>query len=169
RLQLARLVLRGCTLLLLDEPLNALDPVWVARLRGILAEWRAADPERVLLVVSHNLEEVERAVERVAVLAGGRIRADWELRGGDGAGWRLELAGPAEAARAGVAELFPGAESEGAGLAWTVRAPDEAELSRRLGALLGRGVRLRSLVPGAPRLEERLRRVLSDGDAEAPR
>lgn len=80
RLALAQALLGDRRLLLLDEPLNGLDPVWVARLRGILAEWRAADPERILLVISHNLHEVERATDRVAVLAGGRVRAEGETR-----------------------------------------------------------------------------------------
>lgn len=75
KVALAQALLGPRKLLVLDEPLNGLDPVWVARLRGILAEWRAADPERVLLVVSHNLAEMERTVDRVAVLVDGRVGA----------------------------------------------------------------------------------------------
>jgi ABC-2 type transport system ATP-binding protein len=80
KLALAQALLGPRRLLLLDEPLNGLDPVWVARLREILAAWRAEAPERTLVLVSHNLPEVERAADRVAVLAGGRIRAEAELR-----------------------------------------------------------------------------------------
>jgi ABC-type multidrug transport system ATPase subunit len=76
RLALAQAFLGDRKILLLDEPLNGLDPVWVARMRELLAEWRAADPERVLLVVSHNLPELERAVDRAAVLVDGRIVAE---------------------------------------------------------------------------------------------
>ncbi|HEX7238657.1 MAG TPA: ABC transporter ATP-binding protein [Longimicrobiaceae bacterium] len=167
KVALAQALLGERRLLLLDEPLNGLDPVWVARLRTVLAEWRAADPSRVLLLVSHNLDEVERAVDRVAVLAGGRIRETLELRAaGEAPAWRLELAGGDSGA---VAEAFPGAEPAGEDRrAWTVRARDEAELSRRLGALLARGARVRSLAPGGARLEDRLRRVLAAGaDGEA--
>lgn len=161
KLSLAQALLAPRRLLLLDEPLNALDPVWVARLRGVLAEWRAADPERVMLVVSHNLDELERAVDRVAVIAEGRVRAVLELRGAEREGtYRVALADPAGAVRAEVAEIFPGAEPAGAD-EWVVRAPDPAELSRRLGALLERGMQLRSLAPGGLRLEERVARVLA--------
>jgi ABC-type multidrug transport system ATPase subunit len=163
KLAIAQALVGPRRLLLLDEPLNGLDPLWVARLREVLDEWRAEDPERVLLVVSHNLPEVERAVDRVAVLAGGRIRAELELRAPRrGAAWRLELADGAAFAAA-VAEAFPGAERAGEG--WTVGAADEAELSRRLAALLGRGARLRSVAPAGAGLEERLRRVLAEEDA----
>lgn len=80
KLALAQALLGERRLLVLDEPLNGLDPVWVARLREILAEWRAADPERVLLVVSHNLAELERGVDRAAVLVDGRVRAVLDVR-----------------------------------------------------------------------------------------
>jgi ABC-type multidrug transport system ATPase subunit len=163
KLAIAQALVGPRRVLLLDEPLNGLDPVWVARLRGVLAEWRAEDPERVLMVVSHNLPEVERAVDRVAVLAGGRIRAELDLRPpGRADEWRLELAGDAPAAR--VAEAFPGAVR--AGEAWTVRAADEGEMSRRLAALLGGGVRVRSVAPAGAGLEERLHRVLAEEDAK---
>ncbi len=79
KLALAQAFLADRKLLVLDEPLNGLDPVWVARMRGILADWRAADPERVLLVVSHNLAELERTVDRAAVLVEGKVRTVLEL------------------------------------------------------------------------------------------
>jgi len=80
KLAIAQALLGDRALLILDEPLNGLDPVWVARMRGILAAWRAEDPARVLLVVSHNLAELERTVDRVAVLVGGRVHAVLDVR-----------------------------------------------------------------------------------------
>jgi ABC-type multidrug transport system ATPase subunit len=84
KLAIAQALLGDRKLLVLDEPLNGLDPVWVARLREILQAWRAEDPERVLLVVSHNLAELERAVEHAAVLVDGKIRAVLEVGGAAG-------------------------------------------------------------------------------------
>ncbi len=160
KLALAQALLGTRRVLLLDEPLNGLDPVWVARLREILAGWRAEDPERTLVVVSHNLPEVERAADRVAVLAGGRVRAELDLRTPErGGSWRLEVA-DADAAAPAVAEAFPGA-TRGEGGTWAVRVDDEREMNRRLGMLLARGVSIRSLAPAG--LEERLRRVLAEG------
>lgn len=80
RLAIAQLLLADRKLLVLDEPTDGLDPVWVARLREIVAEWRAADPERSVVLASHNLPEVERLTERVLVLHAGRVRE--ELRTG---------------------------------------------------------------------------------------
>jgi ABC-2 type transport system ATP-binding protein len=75
RLAIAQMLLSPRRLMVLDEPTDGLDPVWVAELRKIVAEWRAADAERVLVIASHNLPEVERLADRVVVLHDGRVRA----------------------------------------------------------------------------------------------
>ena len=82
RLAIAQALLHDRELLVLDEPTDALDPVWIAELRAILQRWRAADPRRTLLIASHNLPQVERVASRVVVLHEGRVRADLAL--GDG-------------------------------------------------------------------------------------
>lgn len=106
RLALAQAFVAERRLMVLDEATDGLDPAWAARLRGMVAEWRAADPERVLLFASHDLEEVERLTERAVVLADGRVRAELDLRPtGEPPRWVLEL-GAEEAKRA--AGLFPG-------------------------------------------------------------
>jgi ABC-2 type transport system ATP-binding protein len=79
RLAIAQALLHDRELLVLDEPTDALDPVWIAELRTILDGWRAADPLRTLLIASHNLPQVERIARRVIVLHDGRLRADLAL------------------------------------------------------------------------------------------
>jgi ABC-type multidrug transport system ATPase subunit len=78
RLAIAQLLLARRKLTVLDEPTDGLDPVWIAQLREIVAEWRAADPERTLLLASHNLPEVERLTERVVILHAGRVFEETE-------------------------------------------------------------------------------------------
>ena len=55
---------------LLDEPLNGLDPVEADRLRRFIASHRG---RRTVVVSSHNLEDVERLCTHVAVVGKGRL------------------------------------------------------------------------------------------------
>jgi ABC-2 type transport system ATP-binding protein len=80
RVAIAQTLLAERKLMVLDEPTDGLDPVWIAELRKIVADWRAADPDRVLIVASHNLPEMERLTERVLVLHEGRVREEIDLR-----------------------------------------------------------------------------------------
>lgn len=77
RLAIAQAIMADRDLMVLDEPTDGLDPLWIAELREIVGEWRAADPARTLVVASHNLPEVERIAERVIVLHDGVIREDF--------------------------------------------------------------------------------------------
>jgi len=158
RLALAQALLGDRSILILDEPTDGVDPEWRARIRDLLAQWRAADPDRLLLFASHDLDEVERVADRVVVLLDGRIREVLELRAPDASlpPYRLELHAPDDVARAAVAEAFPGADPDGDG--WTVRADDAADLSARLASLLARGATVRALVPRPQTLEQRFRR-----------
>ena len=160
RLALAQALLGPRRVMVLDEPTTGLDPEWVARLRGIVADWRAADPGRVVLMASHDLGEVERVADRVVVLEGGRVRETIDLRAPAAAfpAYRLEVE-PAPGAADAVRAAFPGAvPEEGAPLAFRVEAPDVAALNRALAALIERGTAVRALVPERPTLEERYRR-----------
>jgi ABC-type multidrug transport system ATPase subunit len=57
-------------IVLLDEPLNGLDPVEADRLRRFIASQRG---RRTVVVSSHNLEDVERLCTHVAVVGRGRL------------------------------------------------------------------------------------------------
>jgi ABC-2 type transport system ATP-binding protein len=81
RLAIAQAIVCDRRILVLDEPTDGLDPVWIAELRGILAEWRAAEPERILVIASHDLALVERVSTRVVVLHDGRVLAELDPAG----------------------------------------------------------------------------------------
>jgi ABC-2 type transport system ATP-binding protein len=85
RLAIAQTLVGERRLMVLDEPTDGLDPLWIAELRRIVAEWRAADPRRVLIMASHNLAEVERTTDRALVLHAGRVREELDPAG-EGAG-----------------------------------------------------------------------------------
>jgi heme ABC exporter ATP-binding subunit CcmA len=71
RLALARALLHGPELLLLDEPFSGLDPAGSARLRALLAELRQSGHSIVLS--THDIERVAPIATRVAILHRGRI------------------------------------------------------------------------------------------------
>jgi ABC-2 type transport system ATP-binding protein len=61
-------------LLILDEPTDGLDPLVQRAFQGLLQELR--DRGRTVFMSSHDLAEVERTCERVAVVRGGRLIAE---------------------------------------------------------------------------------------------
>lgn len=73
RVALGRALLSGPELLLMDEPLAALDEPLRDRIltyiERVVGEWRLP-----VLYVSHNPAEVRRLADRVIVLAAGRVR-----------------------------------------------------------------------------------------------
>jgi ABC-2 type transport system ATP-binding protein len=84
RLDLATALLGDPAVLVLDEPANGLDPEGVRWLRDLLrARARAGG---TVLLSSHVLTEVQQLVDRVVVIAGGRLRGEGtleELAGGE--------------------------------------------------------------------------------------
>ncbi len=74
RAAIARALLHGPRVLLLDEPFTALDAAAAERLRATLAERREAGLG--VLVVTHHLGEVWDVATRVAVMVGGRWAAE---------------------------------------------------------------------------------------------
>ena len=81
RLALERALLHDPRLLLLDEPFTGLDDASVAALVARLQELRAA--ERIVVVVTHDLDVAERLLDTVAVLKDGRLAAFDEAHGPD--------------------------------------------------------------------------------------
>jgi ABC-type multidrug transport system ATPase subunit len=170
RVAIAQALLGPRRVMILDEPTSGLDPEWVMRLREVVAAWRREDPLRVLLVASHNLDEVERVADRVLVLEQGRVREVIDLRGrAEGAAaYRVEVE-PSEGAPAAVRTAFPDAvPEEGPPFAFRVQAPDLAELNRRVAGLMAGGVLLRSLAPERVSLEDRYRAARAGGGQVRP-
>jgi ABC-2 type transport system ATP-binding protein len=104
---------------MLDEPTNDVDPV---RRRLLWGQIRAlADAGSAVLLVTHNVVEAERGVERLAVLHGGRIVAQGtpaQLRERYGDRLRLELVASDEPAASLLADeltaaLVPALSADG--------------------------------------------------------
>ncbi len=71
RLGLSFALLGDPKVLVLDEPINGLDPEGIRWIRGLLQ--RLAEEGRTVLVSSHLLSEVQQSVDRVVIIARGRI------------------------------------------------------------------------------------------------
>ena len=72
RLELARALVSGPSVLFLDEPTVGLDPRIRAELLDVLAGLRG---ETTILLTTHYLDEAERLCDRVAIMHAGRIVA----------------------------------------------------------------------------------------------
>ena len=73
RVGVARALAAGQSLLLMDEPFGALDPIARRAMQREFRSWRARWDAAVLLV-THDLREAFLLADRVAVMSGGRIR-----------------------------------------------------------------------------------------------
>lgn len=71
RLALARVLLHEPKVLFLDEPTSGLDPQVAAEVRTLITRLRTG--ERTIFINSHNLEEVQKICDRVAIINTGKI------------------------------------------------------------------------------------------------
>lgn len=163
RLGLAQAIVRDQALVIFDEPTNGLDPVWVHRFRALVREMRA--PDRTILIASHDLVELERVADRVAIIDRGRLARVVEVgarpgAAGSGGGvgrWRIELADGGEQASA----VFPGAEMLAGGVV-EVDVPGVDALNAGLAELIARGARITALAPVHPSLERQFHEAVRE-------
>jgi ABC-2 type transport system ATP-binding protein len=83
RLGIARCLLNDPRLLILDEPMNGLDPAGMLEFRGLIRDF--VTEGRAVLISSHLLDEIEKTCDMVAIIDRGKlIRQGYlsELRGG---------------------------------------------------------------------------------------
>jgi len=164
RTGLAAALVHNPRVLLLDEPTSGLDPAQVVETRRLI---RDLSSQRTVVVVSHQLPEVEKTCDRVIVLARGRVQADGSpaslvsgSTGGRGA-CVVELKASAERSRevlggvAGVTE----ATTQPLDATWTrarvAASAADVDLREAIAqACVAAGVTLRELHRETPSLEE---------------
>ena len=159
RLGLAQALLRGEELFVLDEPTHGLDPLWTAKFREIVASLRRRD--RTILIASHNLEELERLADRVAIMDRGQLQRVVEvtrvLPMTVATVWRLTMARGHER----LAEVFPDATDLGRG-DWAVTARTLGELNQGIVALVERGALVAGIAPAQSALEQHFRDAVGE-------
>ena len=160
RLGLAQALLRDEQILVLDEPTHGLDPVWTQRFRDIVQELRR--PDRTILIASHNLDELQRLADRVAIIDRGRLQrvvsTSYESEAPAAATrFRVTLASGRELMRA----VFPQAEDAGRG-EFDVTVHSLEELNSALAELIRSGALVASVVPERSALERQFREAVGE-------
>ena len=115
RLGLAQALLCEEQVVVLDEPTHGLDPVWTQRFRDVVTALRRDD--RVILIASHNLDELARLADRVGILDHGGCGASSTCAAASDRATerRRRIASRVARGAALVPEVFPGARDVGAG------------------------------------------------------
>jgi ABC-2 type transport system ATP-binding protein len=160
RLGVARCLLSDPELLILDEPMNGLDPAGILEFRGLIRE--LVDEGRTVLLSSHLLDEVEKTCDLAAIVDLGQVVAQGTIhelvRGGPRA-IDIVCHSPVEAATllAAVPGVLRAADHEG-GLRVTLspEAPVDREIvTALLRRLLDHGVAIERVAPASTSLEDR--------------
>jgi ABC-2 type transport system ATP-binding protein len=155
RLGIARCLLADPQLLILDEPMNGLDPAGIQEFRRFVRSF--VDEGRTIVLSSHLLDEVEKTCDAVAIVDQGRIVAQGslaELRGGAAPTLLVETP-DAEAARSLLAAhpAVASVTTDGAALRLTLAdAAAVPDLNRRL---VDAGLDVLRLEPARASLEDR--------------
>ena len=102
RLGIAAALLGDPDVLLLDEPVNGLDPEGIRWVRELLRD--LADEGRTVLVSSHLMSEMEETADHLVVLGRGRLLADLPMAELLGAALRRPGAQPQAPLLAGALE-----------------------------------------------------------------
>jgi ABC-2 type transport system ATP-binding protein len=187
RLALALALVGEPEVLMLDEPTAGMDPEARRGARTLLAGLRAEG--RAILLTTHDLGDVERLADRVAILDGGRIVASGtpaELAAGAVPRLRFRLvrglddgelsalgqaladtARPAAAAPSGPAPALVAEPGEAPGAYRVDGPPPDPALVATLAAwCAGAGLQIVELRAAAATLEERYLELTGDRDVE---
>jgi ABC-2 type transport system ATP-binding protein len=171
RVAIAQALLGSPPLLILDEPTNGLDPRQIIEMRDLM---RSLSGDHTILVTSHILGEIEKVVDRVAILLNGRLLATHTVRGeARGQRLRLRVRGPEEEVRARL-EAVPGVrqvtvdEEAGMDVATYVVEAEAVPVAEALTlAVVGEGFGLLELREAPVELESLFLQLTRSGGAPA--
>jgi ABC-2 type transport system ATP-binding protein len=159
RLGIARCLLADPELLILDEPMNGLDPAGILEFRGFVRSF--VEEGRTIVLSSHLLDEIEKTCDHVAIVDQGRVVVQGsiaELRAGGGHTVLVEVDDLARARD--LLARHPAVEKvveDGAAL--SVAIADPAVVPALNETLVGAGLGVRRLEPARASLEQRFLEV----------
>ena len=159
RVGLAQSLLRDESVMILDEPTHGLDPVWTQRFRDIVSELRR--PGRTVIIASHNLDELQRLADRVAIIDHGRLQrlvsTGYDKTAETASTYRVAVADGGER----IAGIFSGARDLGGG-EFEIPVRSVAELNAALAQAIAAGILFASVVPARSVLEQQFREAVGE-------
>jgi len=157
RLGIAACLLADPQLLILDEPMNGLDPVGMHEMRDMLRG--LTDEGRTVMLSSHLLDEVERTCDQVAIVDHGKVIHSGpigELVAGAGVAVEVQCSDPAAAARVlGQPAIASSIDVTDGGLTVTLPPGSAREQTAEINRLLAEaGISVHGLRQTHARLED---------------
>jgi len=159
RIGLAQSLLNDPKLLFLDEPTGGLDPIAHTEIRDLILQFR--DEGRTVFISSHELSEVERICDRVAIIDKGKIKQQGRLED-------LLSGGRIEIIADGVSqEVADKAKSTDAITSFhngrlIVDMPETTDVNALLDSIRSKNGKVISVVPRRRRLEDLFIETVSD-------
>lgn len=164
RIGLAQSLLNDPKLLFLDEPTGGLDPIAHTEIRDLILQFR--DEGRTVFISSHELSEVERICDRVAIINKGKIerqgRLDDLLRGG-----RVEIIADQVSKELADSLKLPEAITSFASGRLIVDMPEEQDVNAVIDSIRSSKGTVVSVVPRRRRLEDLFIETVSAADKTA--
>jgi ABC-2 type transport system ATP-binding protein len=159
RLGLAGALLGDPGVLVLDEPVNGLDPEGIRWIRTFLRD--LAGEGRTVLVSSHLLSEVQQSVDRVVIIASGRLVYEGTLEGLDTSA--TVIADAQDRVALGAAIRAAGGVADVAEAGLSVTGIDASAVG---AAALAAGVPLSLLMPRQGGLEQSFLDIVGEGGSK---
>ncbi len=159
RLGLAQSLLRDEPVMILDEPTHGLDPVWTQRFRDIVEGLRR--PGRTVIIASHNLDELQRLADRVAIIDRGRlqrlVQTGYDQTAETAGTYRIAVAANALKVR----DVIPTALDSGGG-EFEIPVKNVDHLNEILSKMIGAGILVASVIPARSVLEQQFREAVGE-------
>jgi ABC-2 type transport system ATP-binding protein len=167
RVGIAQSILHDPAVVILDEPVSALDPAEIVGMRNVV---RSLGGKHTVLVSSHILNEVEETCDRILVLHDGRLiaegsEAELAARGQVGARLEIVVRGDEPTLRGALIEgaSIESVKDSGDGTLRAVVLMEDDRREELVGALVAAGLGLRFLGEHGSELEQVFLKVVQEG------